>query len=82
LDDHLASAPETLAFEEVVCHDEVTIENRKAMEDQVAWLKRQSSAVQEGALGGRKKRGPLERGLLTENHITTPSAILTERYPR
>jgi len=74
--------PNTLSYEEVVFDDEIGQADRVGKEDRISWLKTQTPAVQEGVLGGRRKRAALIKGVLRENEISTPWRVLKKRYLR
>lgn len=74
--------PNTLSYTEIVFSDEVSAEDKKAKESRLQWLKKQSGGVQESVLNSRKKRAALQRGILRENEINTPWAVLKKRYKR
>lgn len=74
--------PNTLSFTEVVFADEVSDEDKAGKQDRLEWLKRQSAPVQEGVLGGRKKRQAFQRELITENQIASPWRSIEKRLRR
>ena len=74
--------PNTLSFVEVVFADEVSDEDRAGKEDRIEWLKKQPPSLQENVLASRKKRAALDKGLITENQISTPWNVLKKRLER
>ena len=74
--------PNTLSYVEVVFDDEVTAEDKAGKTDPIDWLNGQAPHVQQGVVGGRKKRAALVNGLLTKNEIATPWRALKKRYER
>ena len=74
--------PNTLSYVEVVFDDEITAEDKAGKTDPIDWLDDQAPHVQQGVVGGRKKRAALVNGLLTKNEIATPWRVLKKRYER
>ena len=74
--------PNTLSYVEVVFDDEITAEDKAGKTNPIDWLDDQAPHIQQGVVGGRKKRAALVNGLLTKNEIATPWRVLKKRYER
>lgn len=70
--------PNTFSYITAVFAEEIKPEDKKKDKNRVAWLAKQSEALQVGVLG-KGKAGYLQQGKLTDRSINTPLRVLKKR---